>query len=85
MQVLHASPGAYLQQRKHLVALVLHYAAALRVAQEVAHSSVRPSPLQSLFHSHCSVITTLATCFRSRLLRACQAKLCRGNVIVVRE
>jgi hypothetical protein len=44
VQVLHASSGAYLQQRKHLVSLVLHYAAALRVAQEVAHSSVRAPP-----------------------------------------
>lgn len=39
-QVLHTNPGAYLQQRKHLVAMALHYAAALRVAQEVGHSTV---------------------------------------------
>ena len=40
LQVLHTNPGAYLQQRKHLVAMALHYAAALRVAQEVGHSTV---------------------------------------------
>lgn len=39
-QVLHAKPGAYLQQRKGLVAAVLHYASALGVPQEVAHSAV---------------------------------------------
>lgn len=38
--MLHANPGAYLQQRKGLVAAVLHYASALRVPQEVAHSAV---------------------------------------------
>ncbi len=39
-QVLHANSGAYLQQRKGLVAAVVHYASALRVPQEVAHSAV---------------------------------------------
>jgi hypothetical protein len=38
-QVLHANPGGYLQQRKHLIALVLHYAAVLRMSQEVAHTA----------------------------------------------
>lgn len=47
-QVLHANPGAYLQHRKHLVAMMQHYASALRVAQEVGHSAVRP-PAQLFF------------------------------------
>lgn len=40
MQVLHTNPGAYLQQRKGLVAAVLHFASSLHVPQEVAHSAV---------------------------------------------
>ena len=38
-QVLHTNPGGYLQQRKHLISLVLHYASALRMSQEVAHTA----------------------------------------------
>jgi hypothetical protein len=38
--VLHTNPGGYLLQRKALVALVLRYASALRLAQEVAHRAV---------------------------------------------
>ena len=39
LQVLHQNPGGYLQQRKHLIALVLHYAGMLRMSQEVAHTA----------------------------------------------
>ena len=37
--MLHQNPGGYLQQRKHLIALVLHYAGMLRMSQEVAHTA----------------------------------------------
>ncbi|CAK0784210.1 hypothetical protein CVIRNUC_007414 [Coccomyxa viridis] len=40
LKILHSNPGGYLQQRKQLVTMILHYASALRVAQEVAHSAV---------------------------------------------
>lgn len=38
--MLHSNPGAYLQQRKALVAIVLQYAQMLHLAQEVAHRAV---------------------------------------------
>ena len=53
-QVLHSNPGVYLQQRKQLVALILHYASTLRVAQEVAHSAVCISPVLCTLLSHIS-------------------------------
>ena len=37
--MLHQNPGGYLQQRKHLIALVLHYAGMLHMSQEVAHTA----------------------------------------------
>ena len=42
LQVLLSSSGRCLQQRKQLVALILQYASALRIDQEVAHLAVSP-------------------------------------------
>ena len=40
VQVLHSHPGPYLAVRKQLVSLTLHYAAALQLSQETAHTAL---------------------------------------------
>jgi hypothetical protein len=63
VQVLHSNPGGYLQQRKQLVALSLHYASVLRVAQEVAHSAVCITPILCTLPCH-----TFCTAYRREAL-----------------
>ena len=38
--MLHSHPGPYLAVRKQLVSLTLHYAAALQLSQETAHTAL---------------------------------------------
>lgn len=40
LQILHSHPGPYLAIRKQLVNLTLHYAAALQLSQETAHTAL---------------------------------------------
>ena len=40
LQILHSHPGPYLAVRKQLVNLTLHYAAALQLSQETAHTAL---------------------------------------------